>query len=62
MAKNIAPPKQNPEFLQLEENDTQNVNQSITSKPITFDDILTNSIQFGKYQYISALIICNFLK
>lgn len=60
MAEKIIPGQKNMEFQQLEDNEIQTVPQQTNIKRNkTFDDILTNSIKFGKYQYISALIICN---
>lgn len=59
MSQKIKPQKQNSEFSQLEENDSKVIQtQAINTKSLTFDDILTNSMKFGKYQYIAALIIC----
>jgi hypothetical protein len=45
------------EFVQLE-NENQVAPPKIKSPPISFDHILTNHIQFGKYQYIAAIMIC----
>lgn len=59
MAEKIIPGQKNMEFQQLEDNEVQQTN---IKRNKTFDDILTNSIKFGKYQYISAIIICNHLE
>lgn len=59
MTQKIIPQKQNSEFSKLEENDSKIIQtQPANIKSLTFDDILTNSMRFGKYQYIAALIIC----
>ena len=52
--------KINSEFVQLEnENQEPGAPQKIKSPPVSFDHILTEHIQFGKYQYMASLIICN---
>ena len=51
--------KINSEFVQLEnENQEPGAPQKIKSVPVSFDHILTEHIQFGKYQYVASVIIC----